>query len=330
MSEFIILDVGHGNCALVRDSGEAAVIDAPTGSLLLDTLDDLGIETVHSAFISHADKDHIAGILSLLTSDRIKVEQIFVNPDAQKRSRIWKDFLAAVSVAHRKGECVVRTSVSSTEPGRIEIGSVSIAVVAPSPTLALTGVGGQTRDGRTVTSNSLSAVLRISERDAPGALLAGDLDEIGLDDAIAHGLDLSASVLVFPHHGGLPGGDATEFAKKLFQQVRPQSVIFSNGRSRHDNPREEIVAATLGAGCSVACTQLSERCSPGPIEGDRPDLEQLRASGRIAGRSCAGSMTIILEGGARRPQEAADRHAHFIGADVATPMCRLQALEAAP
>jgi beta-lactamase superfamily II metal-dependent hydrolase len=321
MSEFIILDVGHGNCAILRDSGVAVVVDAPTGGLLLDTLDDLGIDTVHSAFISHADKDHIAGILSLLTSERIKVERIFVNPDAAKRTVIWRDFLAAVSVAHRSGTCVVKTSVSSTEPGTVKVGNVSIDVVAPSPSLALAGAGGETSDGRKITSNTLSAVLRVSENGAEAVLLAGDLDEIGLDDATAHGADLSASLLVFPHHGGLPGGDPKAFAMKLIGCVRPDSVIFSNGRYRHDNPRQEIVSATVSVGCSVACTQLSDRCNPGPIEGERSDLENVRAIGR-PGKCCGGSMTIDLAAGARRPDEATKRHAEFISESVATPMCR--------
>lgn len=325
MSEFIILDVGHGNCALLRDGNQVAVVDAPTRSLLLDTLDELKIETVHSAIISHADKDHIAGILGLLTSEKIKVEQIFVNPDGQKKTKIWRDFLAAVSVAHRKGECKVSTSLSATEPGTIKVGDVSIEVVAPSPTLALTAVGGKTGDGRTVTANSLSAVLKVRHGESGGALLAGDLDDLGLDDAIAHDADLKARLLVFPHHGGLPGGDPDAFVSKLLEKVAPETVIFSNGRSRHDNPRQEIVAASLAAGCSVACTQLSERCCAKTIEGEATHLEDIRASGRLAGASCAGSMTIELQGGAKRAKAASALHSTFVESNVPTPMCRVAA-----
>lgn len=322
MSEFVVLDVGHGNCAIVRDQGSVAIIDAPTRSLLLDTLDDLGIDTVHTAFISHSDKDHISGILALLTSDRIKVEQIFVNPDAAKKTKAWRDFLAAVSIATRKGACAVRTGLSSSQPGSVDVGGVRIDVVAPSPALALAGVGGRTKDGQTITANSLSAVLKVSEKGAAGALLAGDLDHIGLEDAIDQGADLSASVLVFPHHGGLPGGDAAAFAGRLLRAVAPATVMFSNGRGRHDNPKPDIVGSATSAGCSVACTQLSARCSALPIEDGRTDLEDLRADGRPRGGSCAGSMTISLAEGAHRPTEAAARHAAFISSRVASPLCR--------
>lgn len=327
MSEFIVLDVGHGNSALLRDKGVVAVIDAPTRAILLDTLDDLEIDLVHAAFISHADRDHIAGILALLTSDRVRVENVFVNPDAQKKSRVWRDFRAAVSVAERKGTCVVRTSLTSTEPGTVPIGDVKVTVVAPSAALALTGVGGKTTDGRPVTANSLSAVLRISQDSAGAALLAADIDDVGLDDAMTHGADLSADVLVFPHHGGLPGGDISAFAGKLLGQVGPKTVIFSNGRSRHDNPRQEIVTAAVSAGCAVACTQLSERCSAGAIEGGTAHLERIRAAGREFDSSCAGSMTIVLEGGAHRHLDAAEGHAAFIAANVPTPMCRVYSRE---
>src|SRR3546814_10461900 len=103
-----------------------AVIDCPIGSLLLDTLHDMEITIVSAAFISHADKDHIACILSLLTSDRVHVQRVYVNLDSQRRTRIRNDFRVAVAVAERNGGCEVITSLSSTMQGRIEIGKSHI------------------------------------------------------------------------------------------------------------------------------------------------------------------------------------------------------------
>src|SRR3546814_6314692 len=98
MNKVGLLDVGHGNCSIVHYAEMTAVIDCPIGSLLLDTLHDMEITIVSAAFISHADKDHIAGILSLLTSDRVHVQRVYVNPDSQRRTRIWNDFRVAVAV----------------------------------------------------------------------------------------------------------------------------------------------------------------------------------------------------------------------------------------
>jgi hypothetical protein len=208
-------------------------------------------------------------------------------------------------------------------PGVIELGDGTITVVSPSAALALSGVGGKTLSAQTVTANTLSGVLRVdSGTGGNGVLLAGDMDETSLDNAIAAGAELSANVLVFPHHGGLPGNaDATAFAVKLLNAVKPQSVIFSNGRGRHDNPRPEIVGPARERGCAIACTQLSERCQATTVDAT-DHLEPIRAHGRPAGACCAGSITLTLGPTAVRIPGADERHQSFITEQVATPMCR--------
>lgn len=323
MTSVTLLDVGHGNCAIVHASGATAVIDSPIGSLLLDTLEDMGVDTIAVAVVSHADKDHIAGILSLLTSNRVRVERVYVNPDGQKRTKVWRDFRHAVAVAERKGTFEVMTSLSTTTPGIIRLGDAAITVISPSAALALTGVGGETSDARVVTANTLSGVLRIDAGDGgKGVLLAGDMDEISLDMATAADADLSANVLVFPHHGGLPGSsDPAAFAAKLLDVVKPQSVIFSNGRGRHDNPRPEIVGTVRERGCAIACTELSERCHAEAID-TVAHLEPIRAHGKHTGACCAGSVTLKLGPIAARIPTADNLHQNFITGEVASPMCR--------
>lgn len=218
MSEALILDVGHGNCTIVRSQGRNAVVDAPLGAMLLTVLADLNIRVVDEVFISHADYDHLAGITSLLTSDTIEVKRVYVNPDGVKRSKAWSDFRAAVAVADSSGASKVISSLTTSEPGDLALGDLTIEVLAPSPDLALGGVGGETA-GRRHTHNSLSAVLRVSKPGARGLLLAGDIDAIGFESCLEREVDLDAGVLVFPHHGGL-FGSATEtgsFAVRLLE-----------------------------------------------------------------------------------------------------------------
>jgi competence protein ComEC len=153
----------------------------------------MDISVISVAVISHADKDHISGILTLLTSEEFRVERIYVNPDGQRTTKAWKDFRVAVSVAEKKGECKVETSVSTQTPGLIKLGSTEMHVVCPSAALALTGVGGKTPEtNRTVTANTMSAALRIEKEVGKGVLLAGDIDDISLDDAAEHGAELRA------------------------------------------------------------------------------------------------------------------------------------------
>lgn len=322
MTKVILLDVGHGNCAIVRSGRATAVIDCPTGSILLDTLRDLGVGIVETAIISHADKDHIAGILSLLTSRTIKVERIYVNPDSQKRTKIWEDFRVAAAVAEQTGDCDVVTSLSTTTPGTVPVGNATISVLSPSVALTLAGVGGKTTSGRAVTANTLSGVLRISVGGGAGLLLAADMDEVGLDEALAAQTNLGSDVLVFPHHGGLPGtADVDDFVAKIMKAVEPRTVVFSNGRGRHDNPRPEIVEPVRVSGCAIACTQLSTRCRAEPTS-ERDHLEPIRASGWKSGASCAGSMTFTLASEVERNPAGLRSHAAFIASEVTSPMCR--------
>ena len=46
LPELIILDVGHGNCAILLDTKAVTVIDCPPAITLLDTLERLGIRTI--------------------------------------------------------------------------------------------------------------------------------------------------------------------------------------------------------------------------------------------------------------------------------------------
>lgn len=321
--QVILLDVGHGNCAIVRSGDAIAVIDSPTGAVLLDTLRDMKIEVVDTAIISHSDKDHIAGILSILTSDKIRVRQVFVNPDSQKNTRIWRDFLVAAAVAERKGTCTVVPCLSTTSPGRIKVGAGNISVLCPTAALALAGVGGKAPSGRRLNANSLSGVLRIDTDDSAGSiLLAADLDEVGLEEALEARTSLGADILVFPHHGGRPGNTAAgAFTTKLLGAVNPRAVVFSNGRARHDNPRPEVVEEVRTQKCYIACTQLSERCQRHPVDAN-DYLEPLRANGRNAGLSCAGSMTLELRPNGHRSARYTEQHQKFISDWVTSPMCK--------
>src|SRR5579884_2486781 len=65
LPELIVLDVGHGNCALVRDIHGTIIIDCPLGSTLMKTLRQLNIREIASVLLSHADEDHIGGVMNL-------------------------------------------------------------------------------------------------------------------------------------------------------------------------------------------------------------------------------------------------------------------------
>jgi beta-lactamase superfamily II metal-dependent hydrolase len=307
MPSLTVLDVGHGNCAVVEDEGIVVIVDAPRRGGLLRFLDERKIRTIAALFLSHADADHIDGAVPLLVDDRYTPEHVYLNPDPIRKTAVWDDLKEALRIARQQSRSILHTTLNSTDPGTVTLRSVTLEVVSPSPEMALSGPGSRLA-GHRLTANTNSAVLLLSIAGERRALLAADIDDVGLDLLAAEGRDLTAPVLVFPHHGGLPGqGDPAAFAAKLCALVAPKQVIFSMGRGAYDNPRPEVIEAVRHAAASahLACTQLSRRCQAHPHTGRQ---------------MCAGTITIDLDTGSwQNPVLGA--HRGFVDT-LASPMCR--------
>jgi hypothetical protein len=187
--------------------------------------------------------------------------------------------------------------------------------------------------GMTMTSNSLSAVLRVTLSSGLRILLPGDMDHITLNELLAANADLLADVLVFPHHGSISAvADERSFAEKLTRVVGAHTILFSVGRGVRARPSEAVLQGVFDANAAVrvACTQLSSGCLDRDAElpHELSHLTSLPAAGRASCRSCAGSMTLGGEGLVGSEVAA---HQEYISATVKTPMCRtLRSDRAAP
>jgi beta-lactamase superfamily II metal-dependent hydrolase len=294
--ELIILDVGHGNCALLRDKEGVTLIDCPPGSILFELLESLEITKISNIIISHADQDHIAGLPQLLLST--KVENIHLNSDWIRETQNWREICSALKDARKHAGVKIETSLTTATTGRHNVGEVSVEILAPTPELALVGVGGKDLLGSKLTANSMSAVVSLSHGDRKVAILAGDLDQVGLNNLIQEGSCLKHDILVFPHHGGRPGQgvDGKEFARQLCEKIKPKCVIFSIDRSRHNNPRDEIIEGVLSAvpDVHIVCTQLSRKCAKNLPEEEPMHLTNLPARGRIEKKCCGGTIRLIF------------------------------------
>lgn len=140
LPELIILDVGHGNCALIRDVNGVIVIDCPPGGTLAETLEHLSIKEILHILISHSDADHIGGMIDLLSNEDIKIHNVHINPDAIKKSAIWLDLRIALADSKKRFGTVL-SKLTTTETGKFNIGSVNLEVLAPTYELILGGAG---------------------------------------------------------------------------------------------------------------------------------------------------------------------------------------------
>lgn len=325
-----VVDVGHGNATVIQENGTTVVIDTGLKGRLKEYLLHQNISVIDLVILSHSDQDHIGGLVGILASN-FEVKQVKLNADADKDSEEWIDLI--FTLAHPKYKGKIQWQVGLTEglltvPG---FASAKLEVVAPTNLLAAFGVGGKDRNKKIITSNSLSAVVRVLYQDKSVVLITGDMDEITLNEIQENGIAIEAKHLIFPHHGGLSGKDPKGFAIKLLQLVKPESVLFSLGRAKHENPRPEIIDATISVSKDIyiACTQLSKRCAEDYSAVPRPDLTSVFSHGAREGICCAGTIEINLASATiSRPNIG--HHQEFINDHVPTPLCRSARMTSVP
>lgn len=321
-----ILDVGHGNSAVLVDDDGVVVIDAGPNNTLLEFLLQEKIERIEVVLISHADADHIRGLLALVASESVSIGRIYINSDSQKTSDLWQELLYTLDVTHQQaGGIICRTSLHVGMDDELRCGRVKIEVLAPSFYLAGLGPGAVDNRGNRLTSNTVSAVLRLSQDDEMLALLPGDIDTIGLGYLLRTQPNPHAHIAVFPHHGGRPGrtGQPAQFAYDFANAVQSNIMLFSIGRGGNSkNPRKDVVNAVKTAlpNVKIACTQLSEHCDT-RSSFSMTHLSRSFAKGREQQISCAGSLFIDLD---NRPIQLhpLDKHAAFVSSTVNTPLCQ--------
>jgi len=333
--ELFILDVGHGNCAILRTAEGAVVIDAPSDPVVAKMLDELEIENITNLIVSHADSDHLSGAISILMDERRSVQSVHVNPD-KRNAATWYRFRAAVRDASRRGTRV-HAVLNSQDPGTIALQDVDVSVLHPLSWDCLATVDGVDLDGVQQNPNSMSGVVLVKYQGEPVCLLAGDAERSSLTSMLTEGADLRASVLVFPHHGGHSGrGRGAEqrkanqdFAKSLTQAVAPEYVLFSLGRAKHRNPQTEIVngirgaADQVGAAAHIACTQLSVNCAAHLPGVSRENLDR-RSSGEKNNFCCAGTVVVPLDPHIRARLMGRFRRSHeeFVSQHVKGSLCK--------
>lgn len=319
-----VVDVGHGNCTVVSEAGVAVLIDAGSGAAVLEFLRSEGITHLEAVVISHADQDHVGGLIALLGSKSVDIANIYINSDALKGTSAWSNLAYELDEVQRRGGPKVKIGVveGDTIPTRID--GVELNAVAPRHRLAQTGAGTVDQDKRRVTTNTMSAVLKVVVDGVPVALLPGDLDWTGFCHLKDTQQDLAAEILVVPHHGG-SGGTAAETAsliEELCAAVNPREILISNGRGRHRNPRPaviKVVRDTLRA-AHIACTQLSEVCLARIVDA-RPRSGGPFSAGVERSACCAGTVEFRRGDGIGARRNTSD-HDAFVDLFAITALCR--------
>jgi competence protein ComEC len=300
--EAIILDVGHGNATVFLDDSRAIVVDAGSEDLVTRTLADHGVTEIAALVVSHSHRDHTSEVPTLLSNPELCVRKLFINADSTRAPETsFERFLRAGFRDSHDRHGTELQQLNETLSRQLETDGLVVEVLWPDSDLAFGGIGSETKDGVEVDAHNMAAVLRVGLQDGRSILLCADLAHEQFVEMLAKpGIDLRATVLVYPHHGGLSGAaDEEAFARELTAAVDPEIVVFSHGRSRHQNPRPEVVrgvrSARLKPPIRVLCTQLSTNCSAEPLDADGRLDPSVRHRGANDGSSCSGSLRLPLD-----------------------------------
>ena len=212
--ELLAADVGQGNAVLVRTATHALLYDAgPRYSLESDAGHRVLVpllQALHTRLdtlvLSHRDIDHVGGAPAVLA----------MQPQAA--------LLSSIEATHPLQ--ALRPAKRCEAGQHWEWDGVRFDVLHP-----------QAADYDTAAkSNAMSCVLRISNG-AHTALLVGDIEQPQEARLVAQGVDLSAHVLLVPHHGS-----KTSSSGEFLDAVAPSIGIVQSGyRNRFGHPAPPVL-----------------------------------------------------------------------------------------
>ncbi len=228
----LALNVGKADCLLLESGTTRYLID--TGSkdswdIVAAALQKRGITQLSGVILTHTDKDHAGGAMSLAKSS-IAIDAWYASDyftDGKRKKH------PLVKAANKRNEDVTWLLGGDTLP----LDGGTLTVLAPLQ-----------RDADKENNNSL--VLR-AESSAGSILLTGDMEFPEELTLLQAGLLTHADVLKVAHHGE---DDATSVS--LVQTVSPTlAVISTSTAERPETPADSVIQLLESVGAQVVVTQ---------------------------------------------------------------------------
>lgn len=221
------LDVGHGQAIVVQLPGAGNVLfDAGSmyqpdiGSrIVVPFMDYMGLDRLHAIVISHGDIDHINGVPEIV--DRRRVDHVyasdafFARVDANSPPGILAEYLS------RRGHAIEQM------PTLLDDAKAKMEVLWPA---------GVSLEQERLSDNDRSLVTRI-QYGTISILLCSDIEEFAQQRIALQYPDLTATVVVAPHHGSKATRD-----EAFLPHLRPEIVIVSC-RLRRDPASPPIIVS---------------------------------------------------------------------------------------
>ncbi len=224
------IDVGQGDSILIQDGmGFDALIDGgivSQGVTVDQFLKDHGAMDLEIMLASHADADHIGGLIAVLNDPEITIHSVLYN-GYEGDTKTWDKFKQAVS---DRGLTLTPIQFPSIQTW----GGMTVYILNPAAGLS------------NPKTNAASIVLRM-DYGGTRELFTGDIDVTIEATIIARQTPVTADVLKVPHHGS-----ASSSSVEFIAAVQPTFAVISVGEKNNDgHPSPETLARLQSAGIVV-------------------------------------------------------------------------------
>ncbi|MBR3318346.1 MAG: MBL fold metallo-hydrolase [Atopobiaceae bacterium] len=223
------IDVGKGDCILVRAGDVSVLIDSGYENTADDVLAQLraeGVKQLDAMVVTHYDRDHVGGIRAI--GESVPIRNVYL-PSYEGADKNYRSCISAVKALGVPSQLVTRETA-------INVGGARLTVF-PSGVAYVPGANGD--EGN---DNDASLVATLTNgRDS--YLFAGDLEEEGVA-AYLKGRHGQFDVLKMPHHGG-----ASKNLDEFLDDVRPKVAVITDAKK--DAASKKTLKLLKSAGAEV-------------------------------------------------------------------------------
>ena len=200
------IDVGQGNCTLLRCGGKAILVDSGevgAAQTVINYIKNLGIDELNCVLVTHPHTDHMGAMTKILYE--FKIDDLIM-PEIPEEiiptNKTYEKFLTAVS--DNAGNVI-----AAKPGGTYSYGEMKLEIFAP------------LRDYDNL--NDMSAVSRISYGDT-SVMFTGDATTTVEKDLLKKNINYSATVLNVGHHGS-----KTSSSEAWLRAVNPKYAVICCG-----------------------------------------------------------------------------------------------------
>ena len=219
------LDVGQGDCTLIKCGGEAMLIDAgdnTKGTAIQLYLTKQGVKDLKYVIATHPDADHIGGMPVII--NKFNIGKYFA-PPISKDTRTYDNVVQALKYK----------SMSAVDPktgSSYDLGGAKFTVVSINKAY------------EEMNNNSICIRLVYGER---SFLFTGDAEKGAEADIIIGGQIIKSDVYMLAHHGSNTGSTS-----EFLNAVNPQFAVISCGKDNdYGHPHKEVLGRLREKGIKV-------------------------------------------------------------------------------